>query len=45
MFPEEDIKRKWNAFKGPKDIIEMIEMQKTVMDKEKSKFEHRMNSE
>jgi dynein heavy chain len=45
QFPEEDIKKKWNAFKGPKDICELIDAQKALMDKEKSKFENRMAQE
>lgn len=41
-FSEEEIKRKWQVFGGPKEIVKTIEAQKIVFEKEKLRFKDRM---
>lgn len=43
-FPTDDLNRRWQVFGGPKDILEMIESRKAVLDKEKEKFQYNMLS-
>ena len=44
-FTEEDVKKKWSVFGGPKDIVEIMDTQKGVLEKEKLKFRDRMENE
>lgn len=42
-FSEEEIKRKWLVFGGPKDVLNTIEKQKAIFSKEKNRFKDKMD--
>lgn len=44
-FTEEELKKKWQVFGGPKEIIKTIEDQKAILEKEKHRFKDRMEHE
>lgn len=45
VFTDEENKRKWNVFGGPKDILRTIDEQKVILEKEKIKFNDKLDGE
>ena len=41
-FPTDDLSKRWHVFGGPKDILELVENRKAVLDKEREKFQNNM---
>ncbi|KAL4464296.1 hypothetical protein ABPG72_011341 [Tetrahymena utriculariae] len=44
-FTEDELKKKWLVFGGPKEIVKTIEDQKAILEKEKHRFKDRMEHE
>ena len=42
-FTEEELRKKWLVFGGPRDVFKVIEDQKISLEKEKHRFKDRMD--
>ena len=38
----DDLSKKWQVFGGPKEILDLVDTRKAVLDKERDKFQHSM---
>lgn len=44
-FSEDELKKKWQVFGGPKEVLKTIDDQKIILEKEKHRFKDRMEHE
>lgn len=42
-FTEEELRKKWLVFGGPREVFKVIEDQKVILEKEKHRFKDRMD--